>query len=53
MSSGLANGDGGLGTDTFVARLLFGEGSRDVFGASTGERLTRRVRSGTTAPAPA
>ena len=31
MSSGLANADGGLGTDTFVARLLFGEGSRDVF----------------------
>jgi len=31
MSSGLANADGGLGTDTFVTRLLFGEGSRDVF----------------------
>jgi len=31
MSSGLANADGGLGTETFVARLLFGEGSRDVF----------------------
>ena len=31
MSSGLANADGGLEGDTFVARLLFGEGSRDMF----------------------
>jgi CubicO group peptidase (beta-lactamase class C family) len=31
MSSGLANADGGVGPDSFVARLLFGEGSRDVF----------------------
>ena len=39
MSSGLANGDGGLGPDAFVARLLFGEGSRDVFAYAAGVPL--------------
>ncbi len=39
MSSGLANGDGGVGSDSFVAKLLFGEGSRDVFAYATGVPL--------------
>ncbi len=39
MSSGLANGDGGIGPESFVARLLFGEGSRDVFAFATAAPL--------------
>jgi CubicO group peptidase (beta-lactamase class C family) len=41
MSSGLANADGGVGPDSFVARLLFGAGSRDVFAYATGVALER------------
>jgi CubicO group peptidase (beta-lactamase class C family) len=39
MSSGLANGDGGVGSESFVASLLFGAGSRDVFAFATGVPL--------------
>jgi CubicO group peptidase (beta-lactamase class C family) len=35
MTSGLDNADGGGGPDSFVARLLFGGGSRDVFAFAT------------------
>ncbi len=39
MSSGLANADGGVGPESFVAKLMFGEGSRDVWAFATAAPL--------------